>query len=133
MTALNSVHLVGRFTKDPEYGKTASGKSKVNFTLAVYASKDHTDFINCVAWNGTADLIYQKMRKGMMLSVEGVISTRSWDDNYGKKHWGTEVNVSNIGFVEGKKDSAPQNDYSAPQTNEFDGYESIISDDALPY
>ena len=133
MTALNSVHLIGRFTKDPDYGKTASGKSKVNFTLAVYRDKDHTDFINCVAWNGTADLIYQRMRKGTMMSAEGVISTRSWNDNYGKKHWLTEVNVSNIGFVEGKKENGTQNSYSEPQANEFAEYESIINDDDLPY
>lgn len=133
MTALNSVHLVGRFTKDPDYGKTASGKSKVNFTMAVYRDKEHTDFINCVAWNGTADLIYQRMCKGMMISAEGVISTRSWDDNYGKKHWLTEVNINNVGFIEGKKDNATQNVYSEPQTNEFAKYESIIDDEALPY
>lgn len=133
MTALNSVHLIGRFTKDPDYGKTASGKSKVSFTLAVYRDKEHTDFINCVAWNGTADLIYQRMRKGMMMSAEGVISTRSWSDNYQKKHWATEVNVNSIGFIEGKKDNGAQNSYSEPQADEFTKYESAINDDDLPY
>ena len=58
---LNKVILIGRTTRDVDFRRTSSGTPVATFTLALdnrYVLKDGkptTDFINCVAWNKTAE------------------------------------------------------------------------------
>ena len=108
---LNKVILMGRFTQDAELRSTLAGISVTSFTVAVgrdFTGKDgekKTDFINCVAFKGTAEFITKYFRKGSMAIIEGRIETRSWDDADGKKRYATEVIVNNIYFGESKKDT----------------------------
>lgn len=64
---INRVVLVGRITKDPMLRKTQSGVSVVSFTIAcnrrVPSQGQDADFINCVAWNKTADFMAQYVKK----------------------------------------------------------------------
>ncbi len=65
---INRVILVGRLTKNPEIRKTPNGASICKFTLAVSRKvkaqgQPDADFISCVAWNKTADLMYQYLKK----------------------------------------------------------------------
>lgn len=107
---LNKVILMGRFTRDPELRSTPQGVSTCSFALAVdrnftrEGEERKADFINCVAWRGTAEFISKYFHKGSMVALEGSIQTRSWDDNEGKKRYATDVVVSQIYFAESKKD-----------------------------
>ena len=76
---INRVILVGRLTRDPELRKTQSGASVVSYTIAVNRrvqtpGQPDADFINCVAWNKTADLMAQYLHKGSLIGVEGTYS-----------------------------------------------------------
>ena len=79
---LNSITLMGRIVRDPENRKTATGKSVTSFTLAVERDiktngEKETDFIDCVAWNGTADLVAKYFTKGRMAVVRGRLQIRT--------------------------------------------------------
>ncbi len=108
---LNSVQLIGRFTRDPELRTTQSGISTCSFTIAVdrnfvrQGEERKADFINCVAWRQTAEFITRYFKKGNLVALEGSIQTRTWDDNEGKRHYVTEVIVDRTHFVESKRDS----------------------------
>ena len=108
---MNKVLLVGRLTKDPELRTTNSGIAVVSFTVAVNQNFTNrngeraTDFINCVAWERTASNISKYCHKGTLLSVEGRISTRSYDAQDGTKRYVTEVTCENVNFLSSKSDS----------------------------
>ena len=54
---MNISILMGRLTAEPELRRTQSGKDVLSFCLAGdrgYGEKKETDFIYCVAWEGTA-------------------------------------------------------------------------------
>lgn len=79
---INKAILVGRLTKDIELRKTQSGKSVASFTVAVdsgYGDKKKTDFINCVAWEKTAEILSQYASKGTLISVEGKIQPSNYE------------------------------------------------------
>ncbi|MBR0137283.1 MAG: single-stranded DNA-binding protein [Erysipelotrichaceae bacterium] len=109
---INRVILVGRLTKDVELRKTPAGNSVVSFTLAVSrrVSRNNTsnqptaDFISCVAWNQTADLMKNYLHKGSQIGVEGRIQTRNYDDPNvpGRKVYVTEVVADNVTFLESR-------------------------------
>ena len=75
--AMNLVVLTGRLTKDPELKYGASGTAYCRFTIAVGRAfqKDQTDFINCVAFGKTGELVGEYLRKGRMAGVQGRIQT----------------------------------------------------------
>ena len=142
---INRVILVGRLTRDPMVRKTGSGTSVASFTLAVDRRKSRNadpsqptaDFIPCVAWNQTADLMAQ-------VGVEGRIQTRNYDDpnSPGKKVYVTEVVCDNLTFLESRSsDAARQNtvDNSGyyPDANVYDDMVETptlnISSDDLPF
>ena len=61
---------MGRFTHTPELKTTVNNNEVVKFSLAVGRSKTTadgekiTDFIDCVAWNRTAEFICKHFKKG---------------------------------------------------------------------
>ena len=122
--SINSVVLMGRLTADPILKQTPAGVSVATFTLAVdrpYKDGDGeypTDFINCVAWRGTAEFVCRSFRKGNMLAVHGSINCRTWDDDAGERHWVTEVVIDEASFtgerVTTGKEAAPQEAPVAP-------------------
>ena len=139
MSANNSVHLIGRLTRDIELRKTNSGKSVTQFTLAVYRDQEHSDFINCVAWNKLAELLYNKFHKGDEFAVEGHLQTRTYDKN-GIKQFITEMFVETMAFTHGNKTantSKTSNTAQAysfePQVNEFEQGGLDISNEDLPF
>lgn len=99
---MNSVSLVGRLTKEPELQVTKTGKSLVKFILAVDGYEDHTDFISCIAWNKTGELLSQYCTKGSLISIVGRIETGSYEKD-GAKVYTTTVVVSNLRFLDNKK------------------------------
>ena len=115
---MNSVILTGIICKDLELKKTPSGKSVINFSLAVNkfskGEEKSVDWINCQAWNQTADLMYQYLGKGSLIGVEGRIQTRNYDGKDGKKVYITEVVVDRVEFLESRKN---EDDYEQ-QSNE---------------
>jgi single-strand DNA-binding protein len=108
---MNKVVLIGRMVRDPEMKFIQnSDKAVTNFTLAVdrkFKNKDgqkEADFINCVAYGKTAEVISNYLAKGRMVAVSGRIQTRTYEGNDGQKRYVTEAVIDDVQFLE-KKDS----------------------------
>lgn len=140
---MNRAVLVGRLTKDVDLRKTPNGASVVQFTLAINRKvkaqgQPDADFINCVAWNKTADLMAQYLRKGALIGIEGRIQTRNYDDRDGKRVYLTEVICESLTFLETKGNNAQETSWSEPHykptINDADAYDTIdITEDSLPF
>ena len=70
---LNDTAIMGRLTADPELRRTSTGTPVCSFTLAVERDgkpgedgKRATDFIDCVAWRGTAEFPCKFFGKGRL-------------------------------------------------------------------
>lgn len=113
---MNKVCLVGRLTTDVEL-KESNNKKYAKFSLAVNRvyNKNETDFISCVAWEKTAELISKYMCKGSQIGIEGRIQTGNYDDKDGNKRYTTDVIVENITFIDSKKNENAQNNENTVQ------------------
>ena len=111
---LNKIILMGRLTRDPELRQTQSGTKVASFSLAVdrdYAAQGgerETDFIDCVAWRGTAEFAAKYFTKGQMAAVEGRLQVRDWTDKDGNKRRSYEVIVETLHFAGSKRQSGAQ-------------------------
>ena len=101
---INNVVLTGRLTADPELKYTANeGHSVCNFTLAVdRMGSDEADFIRCVAWRKTAELVAEYLKKGSQAGVVGRLQIRNYEDKDGNKRTAAEVVCSQVQFLGGK-------------------------------
>lgn len=128
---INKVILMGRLTRDPELRHTGSGTPVCSFTVAVdngYGDNRSTDFINCVAWNKSAEFVEKYFTKGRMIIVVGRIQTRTWEGQDGKKNYVTEVVASEVSFGESKRNAEENGNYSAPRSDYNPAMDSALPD-----
>ena len=120
---LNIVAISGRFTRDPELRRTATGKAVASFTLAVDRDGEGCDFIPCVAWEATAERIANYFYKGKMALVSGRLQQRDYTDKEGRKRTAYEVVVGRIYFTDKKEETKPS----------VADFAVIDDDDELPF
>ena len=123
---MNHVVLIGRTTKDIELRYSQNGNMAIaRFSLAVdRASKEKgTDFISCIAFGKTAELLEKYVPKGRKIAVQGHIQTGSYEKD-GHKVYTTDVIVDRMEFCESK-----QGNESKPDTDDF----VPTADENLPF
>lgn len=126
---MNSVHLIGRLTRDPDVRVAAATSLTIaRFTLAVSRRKNEADFISCTAFDKTAEFAEKYLKKGMQIAVSGRIQTGSFNDRDGKRIFTTEVIVSEIDFFQNKE----KQEENPAEEDQFDVPEEI-DESELPY
>ena len=120
---LNKIIIMGRLTRDPELRRTQNGTAVTSFSLAVdrdfksQSGEKETDFIDVVAWRGTAEFVSKYFSKGRMAVVEGRLQIRDWTDREGGKRRSAEVVADNVYFGDSKRDNSGEyggSSYGAP-------------------
>jgi len=144
---MNIAIILGRLTKTPEIKTSANGTKLLNFTLAVnksYKGEEQTSYINCVAFNKTAEIIAQYTDKGNKIVVEGEIQTRSYDKD-GVKVYLTEIVVNKTTIIDFKSKEERDTPVppSSPRSDRLNQHKetiekrleeaTIINNDDLPF
>lgn len=131
---MNKVCLTGRISTELEIKKTSTGKSLLDFNLAVKrdykneGGKYDADFIHIKAWGGSADFLGRYAMKGSLIEVSGKIVVNEYQNSEGKKVTSVYVQTDSTEIL-----SQPQ------KKDNFEGIESKssesadISPDELPF
>lgn len=138
---INSVSLVGRLVNDIELTSNTS-VSVVKPRIAVqreFKNKQgeyESDFINLLAFKGTAEYIAKYLTKGSLVSVTGRLQTGSYEKN-GQKVYTHEVVVSSIRSLE-KRGTNNQNNWGNNNNNNFGNQgdnwmNQDVQDDEMPF
>jgi single-strand DNA-binding protein len=148
---VNKVILLGNVGKDPEIRSTPSGTTVASFSLATAERAkdqtgnwvDKTEWHNLVAFNRTAEIVRDYVKKGTQLFIEGKIQTRSWDDKEsGQKKYRTEILVNELSLLgggprsEGASSGGGYSRSSAPSgggSSQPDYGDVGITDDDIPF
>ncbi len=111
MKSVNKVILIGNVGKDPEVKYTPSGTAVANFSIATNERfkdkegqwQDRTEWHRVVAWQRTAEIVGEYVKKGSSVYIEGKLQTRSWDDKEtGQKKYMTEIWVNDLVLLGGR-------------------------------
>lgn len=147
-TDLNRAEIIGNITNDLNLRTTGSGTSVLSFGVATnrrYKSQssdewqEETNFHNVVVWGRQAETLAQKARKGTRLYISGRLTTRTWDDQEGKKNYKTEVVAETISLISRyEQGTTGGGDYeksssSKAKSEPVDNAESVIDPDDLPF
>ena len=150
---VNKVFLLGNVGKDPEIRSTPSGTTVATFSLATADRRkdaqgnwaDSTEWHNLVAFQRTAEIVRDYVKKGTQLFIEGKIQTRSWDDKEsGQKKYRTEILVNELSLLGkpgggegggggGYSRSSSSNSGASAQAAAPDYADQGITDDDIPF
>lgn len=148
---VNKVFLLGNVGKDPEIRATAGGMTIASFTLATADRAkdaqgnwtDRTEWHNLVAFQRTAEIVRDYVKKGTQLFIEGKIQTRSWDDKEsGAKKYRTEILVNELSLLGKPGGGEGGGGYSKSSTTSYaatapaatpDYADQGITDDDIPF
>lgn len=131
---MNKVFLIGRLTNDPEI-RANETSTICKFTLAVNRIKEGADYISCIAWNKTADLIVKYLHKGNQLALEGRIQTGSYEKE-GKKVYTTDIVVENITFIGNNEPVVRNKEQDIAKSDKKDPFEEFgieLAEDDYPF
>jgi single-strand DNA-binding protein len=127
---MNNINIIGNIATDLQL-KESKGKTYIKFNLAVprKMKRDVTDFIPCVSFGKTAELIKKYLSKGNRIAVNGQLITNQYEYR-GEKRNGFEVLVENIDFIGStkKSDDKVQGTLLDPNYNK-----SNYSEDDFPF
>ena len=112
---MNVVTLMGRLSKDPELRYSPQGMANTRITVAVdrgynqqkrqeaeEQNQPTADFINCVAFGKTAEIIASYFNKGQRIGIVGRIQTGSYNKQDGTRVYTTDALVSSVEFIESR-------------------------------
>ena len=102
---MNNVTLIGRLCKDADM-RTFKSKNdgdvlQATFTLAVDRNADDADFIRCIAYGKTAEIVEKYTAKGTRVGVTGHIRTDSYEHKDGYTVYTFDVIVDRFDFADG--------------------------------
>lgn len=147
---MNKVALVGRLTRDPlELRRSSSNVAVIRFTIAVdnnRSKKDDnnsTSFINCVAFNKTAEFVELYFKKGLLVGIDGRLQSGSYEKD-GNRVNTLEVICENVEILEPKGTRENRESYDSTTKEDTNNYDEDarpsrpsvgieISDDSLPF
>jgi single-strand DNA-binding protein len=149
---VNKVFLLGNVGKDPEIRTTAGGMTVASFSLATADRAkdqqgnwaDKTEWHNLVAFQRTAEIVRDYVKKGTQIFIEGKIQTRSWDDKEsGQKKYRTEILINELSLLGGgtgrSEGSSSAGGYSSsrssssPSAPANDYADQGITDEDIPF
>jgi single-strand DNA-binding protein len=106
---INSVLLLGRLTKDSDLNKTNMGQSVCTFSIALSRRiKDKNNniwkdsnpvFVPIVLWGKLAETLFDKLKKGVAVYVQGRLKTNKWISDNGKLNSRLEVVASRVQYL----------------------------------
>ena len=135
---MNKVYLIGRL-KDKIQITQATSTTVGRFTLAVdrRTREDKADWIDCVAFGKTAEIIDDWTTKGMKIAISGRIQTGSYVNKKGEEVYTTDVIAEDVELCEKKvsNTSAIARREEAPKATGEEEWMQVdeLNDSGLPF
>ena len=130
---MNIVVLSGRLVREPEVRYTQSGTCWASFSVAVNnPGKDKgASYINCKAFEKTAESIEKNAYKGRLVGITGRIQTGNYTAKDGRKVYTTDVIVDRMEYFD-KKTEAQPDEIDRQASMPIEGF-SQITDEDIPF
>ena len=132
---MNSLHIIGNLTRDPELRTTPSGISVCTFTVAVNRrqKKDgqpDADFFRVSAWRDMGENCSKYLSKGRKVAVEGSVSVSTYTSSDGQTRANMDVLAHEVEFLSPKGEQEPKQE---PKRDAQTGFAEVDASGDLPF
>ena len=135
--SINHITLMGTIARGPEFRMTPSGIASASFSVAVVrpprqdGGPEITDYVRVITWRTLAERVRDSVSKDDLVTIEGRLTTRSYETNDGQKRKTIEVEASQVEPVRGGggQTAAPAKSASANEGPSDEEWGAPPSDD----
>lgn len=123
---MNNVQLTGHLTRAIELKMTPAGIPVANLGLAINERwtdqetgevKETVHFVECEAWNKTAQSLFEYFRKGDPILIQGSLKYESWDTDEGQRRSRLKVRINRWEFMQKRPTENPPSDANDAENN----------------
>ena len=111
--------FIGRATKDAETAILQSGMVKANFSIAVNIKRNETAFFDLTAFDKTAEVCGNYVKKGKLIFAECSIQPRTYEDRQGNKRHATDYIIKELKLLSSDKPQAEEQPRRKPTLTEM--------------
>ena len=120
---MNSLHIIGNLTRDPETRVTQSGSTVCTFTVAVNRRKKiqgqpDADFFRVSAWNKLGETCQKYLAKGRKVSVVGSVTAHAYQQQDGSLAASLEVMANDVEFLS-SNNAGTESGYTQVESDEL--------------
>jgi single-strand DNA-binding protein len=111
--SINHITLMGTIARGPEFRMTPNGIPTASFSVAVVrpprqeGGHEVTDYVRVVTWRALAERVRDMVVKDDLVTIEGRLTTRSYETQDGQRRKTIEVEASAVDAVRMGAKSAP--------------------------
>ena len=125
---MNRIFLTGNLTRQPELKLTPSGVKVCNLGLASNErwndaqsgeQRESVTFVECEAWNRTAESIFEYFKKGDPILIEGTLRFDSWTTDAGENRNRLKIRINRWEFMRQRLDDNNEKVAEASQNEQF--------------
>ena len=125
---MNKVFLTANLTRQPELKITPSGAKVCNLGLAsndrwtdqeTGEQRESVTFVECEAWNRTAESIFEYFKKGDPILIEGTLRFDSWQTDDGQNRSRLKIRINRWEFMRQRLDNDTATVTEAPSNEQF--------------
>ena len=125
---MNKVFLTANLTRQPELKLTPSGAKVCNIGLAsndrwtdqeTGEQRESVTFVECEAWNRTAESIFEYFKKGDPILIEGTLRFDAWTTDTGEKRNRLKIRINRWEFMRQRIDDNTEKVAEASQNEQF--------------
>jgi single-strand DNA-binding protein len=123
---MNSVVIVGRLTRDPEFKTTQSGKELLKFSIAnnrKSGDRDETSYFDVSLWGKFAAVMKDYLERGKQVIVQGRLVQNRWEQD-GQTRSKVEIVADNLQLIGGNAGGG-QGGQRAPQADPGPNMDSV--------
>ena len=130
---MQSIHFIGRLSRDVDLKTTPNGVQVASFTVAVDRKQKSadgnkkTDFFNVNVWRGLADICSKYLSKGKKCYVRGELQMRTYTAKDGTTKVSLDVQADEVEFLSPKSESN-----EAQSGAEASGFENV-DPESIPF
>ena len=132
---MQSIHFIGRLSRDVDLKTTPNGVQVASFTVAVdRKQKDaegnkKVDFFNVNVWRGLADICSKFLSKGKKCYVRGELQVRTYSAKDGTTKVSLDVQADEVEFLSAKSEAKSDADETGVEASGFEN----VSADSIPF
>ena len=131
---MNIVMISGNLTDDPKEKQSSTGVKVATVSVAARrerGGRDNVDYIDCIAFSGTADYVLSWARKGSFVEVFGRWEARKYDRKDGTKGVEHKLSANSVYVMNG----ALRDAFQEEAETSFSGRSTAdeVTEDDLPF
>jgi len=136
---MNSLHIIGNLTRDPELRTTPSGATVCSFTVAVNRRKTQNnqqpeaDYFRVSAWNKLGENCSKYLAKGRKVSVVGAVSVNTYQGQDGKTYANLNVMANEVEFLSSRNDEPGTGQPQEAPVYDAQSGMMVVETDELPF